>query len=531
MAAGTLCDVNGTTDGSCWLFQLVISYDNAFSTSEEDVRSDMASLRNQLFANASLNRHHVLYRAGVSGNVEWSAAPFPLFTWSEATEEVYDAVISEVFGAGTAPVVRVARNARQFATSVANFEWVGTMSTSNTVTTNWGEQYVGLIGFRGWRVACVQSHNTSRMSSRAAPRSRLHPPFLPERRRYLLDFRWIMARQQSFESSTNTSSINTVMAGSVWPGFNDTFVPMSWNGGVTRVIARDVAAGLLRQGVLWTRSVRASVCYNVLLCTRFLHSTNTPSLSGRDCGVPGNTMNLTWEAQLGAAEASPTGLVAPDCAYAVHMPWIQVVTWNDWPEGTSVEPSDPRGYGFEPLLTTHRGVSRFKSVAPLVNDADTLHVLQLPLRWYKAAATVASHCANFAECTACGQPSGAPQPANTCQQWSTALASAELALISRDAASAHTTLTQVEAALASPTAAQGDGSDTSGECAAHLFWYDNGTGKARLATDDCIRLLGAAACSELPTVEWPADPLDPHYVKFWLLQDFPADTMSVCQSR
>jgi len=69
-------------------------------------------------------------------------------------------------------------------------------------------------------------------------------------------FRWIITRQQSLESTTNTSSINTVMVGAVWPGFNDTFVLMSWNGGVTRAITRDVAAGLLR-----TRSVRAGVCY------------------------------------------------------------------------------------------------------------------------------------------------------------------------------------------------------------------------------------------------------------------------------
>jgi len=84
-------------------------------------------------------------------------------------------------------------------------------------------------------------------------------------------------------------------------------------------------------------------------------------------------MNLTWEAQLGAAEASPTGLVAPNCAYAVHMPWIQVVTWNDWPERTSVEPSDPRGYG---LLTTHRFLHKLAVLAVLVVGQPAWQLLQ-----------------------------------------------------------------------------------------------------------------------------------------------------------
>lgn len=53
-----------------------------------------------------------------------------------------------------------------------------------------------------------------------------------------------MARQVSFGAS-NTSTVNRLAAGAVWPGFNDTNVPATWNGGNTRLIARDVSEGLL----------------------------------------------------------------------------------------------------------------------------------------------------------------------------------------------------------------------------------------------------------------------------------------------
>ena len=65
------------------------------------------------------------------------------------------------------------------------------------------------------------------------------------------------------------------------------------------------------------------------------------------------TLNVTWRWQLDSPAITQTGLASQDPvtaanpAYTVRMPWLQVVTWNDWPEGTAIEPSrnssSPRG--------------------------------------------------------------------------------------------------------------------------------------------------------------------------------------------
>ena len=81
--------------------------------------------------------------------------------------------------------------------------------------------------------------------------------------RYLADFEWIMARQVDFGAS-NATVANQVVAGAVWPGFNDTFVPSYWNGGNTRVIARTVDAGTFAQ--LSVVAVHGSVFRQCRLC-------------------------------------------------------------------------------------------------------------------------------------------------------------------------------------------------------------------------------------------------------------------------
>ena len=57
---------------------------------------------------------------------------------------------------------------------------------------------------------------------------------------------------------------------------------------------------------------------------------------------------------------------------------VQVVTWNDWNEGSHVEPSDTFGYKY--LEMNKRYAARFKGVADAVPDS----ALRLPLKLYQA---------------------------------------------------------------------------------------------------------------------------------------------------
>ena len=47
----------------------------------------------------------------------------------------------------------------------------------------------------------------------------------------------------SLHIADGNASTNALMMGAVYPGFNDTRVPAYWNGGNTRLIARNVAEG------------------------------------------------------------------------------------------------------------------------------------------------------------------------------------------------------------------------------------------------------------------------------------------------
>ena len=94
------------------------------------------------------------------------------------------------------------------------------------------------------------------------------------------------------------------------------------------------------------------------------------------------TINLTWTHQLNYAPSTDPSLVAVD------MPWVQVVTWNDWPEGTTVEPAEPgsvaagpTGNGYEDLLLCREHALTFKSLSDGgAGAADGgLSVVQVPL--------------------------------------------------------------------------------------------------------------------------------------------------------
>lgn len=128
---------------------------------------------------------------------------------------------------------------------------------------------------------------------------------------YFNDMDWIMARQS--DMGVPPQSINLLKMGNVYPGFDDLNVPPFWNGGQNRYILRDMDQG--------------------------------------------TTMNLTWEQQI---SYTPQRLGGPD---TVTNPWVQIVTWNDWPEGTSIEPATESSYGYSALETSFQQIPRFKGTS------------------------------------------------------------------------------------------------------------------------------------------------------------------------
>lgn len=166
-------------------------------------------------------------------------------------------------------------------------------------------------------------------------------------------------------------------------------------------------------------------------------------------------MNLSWAWQLEFSAASSTGLVNPACDYAVHMPWIQVVTWNDWPEGTSIEPAQapPRSYGLAPLRTTRVGSALFKRADPpggwQPDAAGTDAILSAPLRVYTAAQGISARCgASSRTCQACHPRNlSATTTAATCAGWRDKLATASVQLLASNFSGANETATALINAL------------------------------------------------------------------------------------
>ena len=148
---------------------------------------------------------------------------------------------------------------------------------------------------------------------------------------YYNDFDWIMARQPDFGLQNRCNS-NHVMMGMVYPGFDDANVPPFWNGGTARYIQREVDAG--------------------------------------------TTMNLTWDK---VKSYTPKRLGGVN---KVEMPWVQIITWNDWPEGTSIEPASDASYGFAPLETCQTELANFKNETPTYST----NCLRVPYLIYEAKA-------------------------------------------------------------------------------------------------------------------------------------------------
>ena len=146
---------------------------------------------------------------------------------------------------------------------------------------------------------------------------------------YFNDFDWIMARQEDFGLS-DPASANTVKMGAVYPGFNDENVPDFWAGGTPRYIQRDVDAGI--------------------------------------------TLELTWGMQQSYAPLRLGGV------NSVENPWTQIITWNDWPEGTSIEPATDATYGYTPLIICQNEISAWKGVS----NTYTAACLEVPYEIYLA---------------------------------------------------------------------------------------------------------------------------------------------------
>ena len=116
--------------------------------------------------------------------------------------------------------------------------------------------------------------------------SREAPPEAYWGEMYLIDSEWLMTNDQG---SLPVAERNTLLVASAYPGFDDRKVPASWNGGKPRLIARNTTAG--------------------------------------------NTYDRTWERAL---DFQPHRY---GTEVTLQQPWVQIITWNDWPEGTAIEPT------------------------------------------------------------------------------------------------------------------------------------------------------------------------------------------------
>jgi hypothetical protein len=112
------------------------------------------------------------------------------------------------------------------------------------------------------------------------------------------------------------------MAG-VWPGFNDTLVTWAWKNPAAQDRAR-------------------------------------PRVINRETSL-GNTYDLTWTAYHDYLRAQARGAAKA----ALCVPLVQIATWNDYPEATTIEPT--RDYGERLLVQTAAAVARSRALWNLVS--------------------------------------------------------------------------------------------------------------------------------------------------------------------
>ena len=238
-----------------WFKQkLILSYDDSQATTADEIRANMIVIKERWLGNSTAAEAFFV-DAGASEK-------FPLLFWSEAAPELQHTLAQEVFGgimsdgSRARGVLVLARNAVNFNFSQGNFEWVDPPIVSGApvspdASPDWGEAYK-------------------------------------------LDFDWRMLHQHDVGGEGGRRA-NPVAMSAVWPGFDDSRVPFSWNHGNPRLIPRNVAAG--------------------------------------------NTLEATFDHVLQHHRAGSDETM-------LDRSYLQVVTFNDWPEGTAIEPdnsSDPYG--------------------------------------------------------------------------------------------------------------------------------------------------------------------------------------------
>jgi hypothetical protein len=76
----------------------------------------------------------------------------------------------------------------------------------------------------------------------------------------------------------------------------------------------------------------------------------------------GEVMALTWDKNINFKSTT------------IEDPWIQITTWNDWPEGTSIEPAELKSFGYQAIQTCRRKILDFKGISTVQPD-DSLGVL------------------------------------------------------------------------------------------------------------------------------------------------------------
>jgi hypothetical protein len=76
----------------------------------------------------------------------------------------------------------------------------------------------------------------------------------------------------------------------------------------------------------------------------------------------GETMALTFDRQIKYVPGTDGPVYA-------DLPWIQLVTWNDFPEGTSIEPGTLDTYGFNAIKTTQNKIADFKKIKTIDSSA------------------------------------------------------------------------------------------------------------------------------------------------------------------
>jgi hypothetical protein len=129
---------------------------------------------------------------------------------------------------------------------------------------------------------------------------------------------WAKDNLDYFFTKMKSQSENKIMIGCVYPGFDDRIIHSWTPNGPWRYMKRFVTEG--------------------------------------------EVMALTWDKNINYKSTT------------VENPWIQITTWNDWPEGTAIEPADQKSFGYQAIQTCRKKILEFKQIST-VELEDSLGLL------------------------------------------------------------------------------------------------------------------------------------------------------------